>query len=109
MRKVNLRHYADNRESHLVKVYKHRDEKAGLTCDLTAEWLTDHITSKPCIYCETISDPRGADRVDNSLGHLKANVVSCCQICNKARNNLFSFDEMKKLGVVIKEIRASRN
>lgn len=38
----------------------------------------------------------------------KANVVPCCYVCNCARNNNFSFDEMKILGKTIKKIMEDR-
>lgn len=36
------------------------------------------------------------------------NVVPCCYVCNCARNNNFSFDEMKILGKTIKKIMEDR-
>jgi len=41
-------------------------------------------------------------------GHTKNNVVPCCLECNTARNNNFSFEEMKILGKTIGEIKNSR-
>lgn len=37
-----------------------------------------------------------------------SNVVPCCYVCNCARNNNFSFDEMKILGKTIKKIMEDR-
>lgn len=42
------------------------------------------------------------------VGHLKSNVVPCCYECNCARNRNFTFDEMKELGLTIKEIKQKR-
>lgn len=51
----------------------------------------------------------GIDRVDNSKGYEQGNVVSCCKMCNIAKNNntedeflkwakrLFDYQELKKL------------
>lgn len=50
----------------------------------------------------------GCDRIDNSKGHTYDNVVPCCYVCNCARNNNFSFDEMKILGKTIKKIMEDR-
>ena len=45
---------------------------------------------------------------DNSKGHTYDNVVPCCYVCNCARNNNFTFEEMKQLGKTIKSIMDQR-
>lgn len=42
------------------------------------------------------------------MEHTKNNVVPCCIECNTARNNMFSFEEMKVLGKTIREIKQNR-
>jgi hypothetical protein len=37
----------------------------------------------------------GLDRKNPSLGYLLSNVVPCCVVCNKIKNNLLSWAEMK--------------
>lgn len=37
-----------------------------------------------------------------------SNVVPCCVECNKARNDNFSFEEMKVIGKTIREVKQSR-
>nr|DAW71726.1 MAG TPA: restriction endonuclease [Crassvirales sp.] len=83
-----------------------KDKKKGLECDLTIEDMLD-IMNHPCVYC---GDTKriGCDRIDNSKGHTKDNVVPCCVECNKARSDYFSFEEMKKLGGTIREIKSGR-
>jgi hypothetical protein len=34
----------------------------------------------------------GIDRVDNTIGYIKSNVVSCCKMCNIAKNNNTEID-----------------
>lgn len=89
---------------HTLKRY---DEKAGREFDLTEEWVREHIACKPCTYCGDTENV-GTDRIDNALGHTTANVIPACRICNVARNNIFTVDEMKLLGVVIAQIKFSR-
>ena len=50
----------------------------------------------------------GCDRIDNSKGHTYDNGAMLATLCNCARNNNFSFDEMKILGKTIKKIMEDR-
>lgn len=86
--------------------YKLRDKRKGLSNDIDSEWLIG-FCQQPCFYC---GDTRrvGVDRIDNSLGHTKDNVVPCCCDCNCARMNNFTHEEMKILGKTIKEIKWQR-
>jgi len=72
---------------------------------LTIEEFTK-LTQSNCYYCKTeplkkfnnsrkrkindISDFRynGIDRIDNTEGYILSNCVSCCYICNNAKNTL---------------------
>lgn len=71
------------------------------------------IIEKPCLYCGALPEKEmktrgvrrgkrkqyngsflfnGLDRVDNDLGYTSGNVVSCCEICNKAKRDLSDKD-----------------
>ena len=98
--KINIRRkkfYHNHREVSLCKRYKIHDKRKNLIFNLTPEWTKEYITSKPCIYCNT-NKPTGADRIDNSKGHTKDNVIPCCHNCNIIRGNRFTVDEMKLIG-----------
>jgi len=94
--------------SKMISSYKCRDKKLGFdSCDITIEWMIDNILTQKCVYCG--DDKRiGCDRIDNKKGHTIDNVVPCCVECNAARNNFFSFEEMKEIGNVIREIKRRR-
>lgn len=92
--------------SKMVSSYRIKDKKKSLECNLTIEDMLE-IMSKPCIYCGDINRI-GCDRIDNNKGHTKDNVVPCCIDCNKARNDNFTFEEMKILGKAIREIKLNR-
>ena len=95
--------------SKMISSYKARDRVTGLQlCDITIDWMLENILSKPCHYC---GDTRrvGCDRIDNTKGHTMDNVVPCCVECNTARNNYFTYDEMRRLGKTIAEIKQARN
>ncbi len=66
--------------------------------------------SKPCTYCngplpETGS---GLDRVDETIGYRKDNVVPSCALCNHLKHSNLTFNEMKVMGKAVKEIRKMR-
>lgn len=92
----------------MLRNYRKIDAGGGFLFDLDEVWFRENVTSQPCFYCGTADVPRGADRINNSLGHTKQNVIPCCQVCNKVRNNHFSVEEMKLLGAAIAQIRKAR-
>jgi len=67
--------------------YKYRAKKAGYEMNITLEDF-ENITSLPCKYCGENERQRGIDRVDNNIGYLKENCVSCCGICNMMKMKL---------------------
>lgn len=94
--------------SKMISSYRNKDIRNGVDiCNITIDWMIHNILQKPCVYC---GDTKriGCDRIDNNRGHLMDNVVPCCIECNTARNNYFSFDEMKLIGKTISEIKKSR-
>lgn len=62
-----------------------RAERYGHEISITREeW--DELIKEPCYYCG--KEARfGIDRVDNNLGYLQGNCVSCCEWCNRAKRN----------------------
>jgi hypothetical protein len=103
------RRYAkgEGKPRYRIGAYRYFDKERGLECDLDAKWFKEHIQSKPCIYCGE-SGFNGCDRIDNSFGHTKANVVPCCAICNTTRMDTFTHEEMKLLGIAVKQIKIAR-
>jgi hypothetical protein len=76
--------------------YRNTDKAKGLSNDLT-EAFVERLLERPCDYCGTTEEPRGLDRLDNSLGHLQANVVPCCAECNRIRSDIHSPDVMRRI------------
>ena len=65
----------------------------------------NEITKQPCFYCGEYSiseryhgDFCGIDRINNSEGYYKENIVPCCNVCNqmKMQQNIFSWIERMK-------------
>lgn len=94
--------------SKMISSYRNKDVKNGTeTTDIDVDWMIENILTKPCVYCGD-THRIGCDRIDNNKGHTKDNVVPCCIECNTARNNNFTYEEMKKIGRVIAEIKKDR-
>lgn len=68
---------------------KRYDRRHGLVCDLTRD-VIERLISEGCQYCEAERDEIriGLDRIDNSQGHTKNNVVPCCTRCNLVRGSM---------------------
>lgn len=95
--------------SRMISSYKIKDRKNGISiCDLNIDWMLTNIVNKPCYYCGD-THRIGCDRIDNSKGHTKDNVIPCCYEYNCARNNNFSVEEMKIIGQAIKKVKENRN
>jgi hypothetical protein len=103
VRNLRWQHTPKGRAIMLQKAYRRID-----SCDLTVEEIVD-FTSRPCVYCGTVSLNRGLDRIDNSLPHIRGNVQTACADCNIVRGARFSVEEMKLLGKVIAHIRSVRD
>lgn len=69
------------------KKYIREAGKRGLLFDLTPEEFFTLIAGR-CKYCERTPEEAngmGIDRVDNSVGYIKSNCVSCCEADNRAK------------------------
>lgn len=74
--------------------------------DITRE-QHEHLVTLPCEYCGGPLNPTGhcLDRKDSSVGYLIDNVVPCCYPCNKIKNNLLTYEEMKAAMAAVLAIR----
>ena len=88
---------------------KYTARKRGFQFTVTKEEFCELIR-KPCVYCGSTLDKTGSsmDRMDNTKGYLSDNVVPACGVCNYVKGDLFTFEEMKRVGKVIAEIRTKR-
>jgi len=71
------------------KTAKSRAPRLDLVFSLTLQQYSNLIT-KPCHYCAKpiAKSGVGLDRINSNKGYIKGNVVPCCTICNKAKNDL---------------------
>lgn len=77
---INLAHW-------IFRDSQRSDRKHGRLNDLDKEWIDEQI-KKPCTYCGDSELRKTLDRVDNSKGHLKENVVVACIRCNYSRKDM---------------------
>lgn len=66
------------------KSYKQGAERRGYQFNLTFDKFSEYF-QKPCYYCGNEIKTIGLDRVDNSVGYVDNNIVSCCITCNKMK------------------------
>jgi hypothetical protein len=96
----------------LVARTKKRD---GIVCDITYEDFVRFTEIGKCHYCGALvrwsENPRDRkqfgygyhlDRKDNDRPYSLENCVVCCRRCNWGKGDMFSYDEWKKIGEVIK-------
>jgi len=100
---------------------KIRARVSGLVCTLTFDEFLSFVDKKTCHYCGAklpwephastlkTSSSYFLDRINNNQGYTAANCVPCCTICNKTRSNIFTHEEMLKIGPFVREIVNQRN
>lgn len=108
-KKVNDEEFFKNlKYGHYITSAKNRD----LIFDLDIDYFYSLLIGN-CKYCG--SSPslnkiykkhsmflNGIDRVDNQLGYVIGNVVTCCKICNSAKSNLTLIDFEKWIDNLVK-------
>jgi hypothetical protein len=103
IRERNRQYYEANRENILKRDRQYiasvhgtfmKMRQSARRRDIIFELTEDFVgneTDKPCFYCgeETTNTKRnGLDRLDNDIGYIPTNVVSCCWTCNQMKSCL---------------------
>lgn len=89
-----------------------RDAKyKGKIWKLTFEEYVEILGNKKCFYCNSNLPKQGSglDRMDNTKGYIKDNVLPCCYTCNTFKRNLLSYNEMLEIINIIKKLRNTNN
>ncbi len=81
------RHDPKFRAYYTLKATRSSDRSKGRNNDLTVEWI-ENATANGCIYCGEKEIRVSLDRIDNSRGHTKDNVVAACMRCNYLRRDM---------------------
>lgn len=90
--------YKSTLRSVIYAEYRNKAKKRGYEFALSKDHVCELIKQN-CYYCN--SEPlnikkskkcslpyNGIDRLDNTLGYIENNVVSCCRICNQAKHTM---------------------
>jgi len=86
------------RKKHSFNLYIKDAKKRGLLFSITEE-LFEKLRGGKCYYCDSIENI-GIDRVDNNIGYIKKNIVSCCSTCNmmkRAYDKDYFINQCKKV------------
>ncbi len=83
--------------NHYVKGAK----KRGMDFKLKKDTFNSLIIEK-CFYCNHFKDGEvnGIDRIDNNIGYIEDNVVSCCQNCNIMKGSQHPLEFIDKLQAI---------
>jgi len=84
-------------EAHF-KVYKRTARLKKLEFVLSEDEFNSVVT-QPCYYCET-TDEKGfnsIDRMNQFVGYIQSNCVSCCAMCNRLKGSLDSATFIKRM------------
>jgi hypothetical protein len=84
-KRLKARNYQQTAKPKFGK-YKYYAEKRNIKWSLSFDEFMS-FWQKPCYYCGDSINTVGLDRIDNKLGYIINNVVSCCEFCNIAKNN----------------------
>lgn len=76
-----------NIAKHILTDSRGMDRKKSRTNDLDLPFI-ENMISKSCSYCGENEIRLTLDRVDNTRGHTKDNVVTACCRCNHARGDM---------------------
>lgn len=82
------------------------DKVRGRENDLDRKFVLSTLASGCCVYCGDDKIRLTLDRIDNSLGHKKDNVVLACIRCNGIRSNM-PFDAWMHIAPTIRSARDS--
>jgi|694.fasta_scaffold128163_2 hypothetical protein len=88
-----------NYNSSDYKSYKYRANKKNYQFELTLENF-NNIRNNPCYICNKYNNnehQNGIDRINNNIGYIIGNCLSCCANCNYMKNSYTIYEVINKL------------
>lgn len=107
-------YYKNNKKKRSIKIKQYQCSESGryirgkaaaktrcIQWDITLSEFSSLI-KESCYYCNNkfgkpTENGHGLDRLDNTVGYIIGNVVTCCWHCNKIKCDLISPNEMKQI------------
>jgi hypothetical protein len=89
----------------MFKNYVKGAHRRGLDFNLDEKEF-DRIVRRPCHYCgQPIGKHlNGIDRIDNAIGYMVTNCVSCCAICNRMKGAMPKEDFLVKVRNIVENM-----
>jgi len=108
--KDKINHRSPSYRWHLLK---RNGKKRNLEVSLTREQF-EEISKQPCYYCGGYLDNDSGwgshiDRINNYFGYTIDNSVSCCDFCNRIKQDLLTAGETKAVIKIIIEMRKNND
>lgn len=91
-----------NRAKYILYDSRQEDKRRGRQNDLDRGFITALI-SGACVYCGETKLMMSLDRIDNTIGHLRANVKAACMRCNYIRRDM-PYEAWIKLAPTIRHL-----
>lgn len=88
--------------------YKKWAKKRNHNFELTLEVFESYWQNN-CSYCGDKIDTIGLDRVDNNLGYTLENIVPCCYVCNRMKQELSFNNWINKMKKILKKVKSEKN
>jgi formate-dependent nitrite reductase cytochrome c552 subunit len=85
--RISREYTKNNPDVRALSNYRESDKRRGLTNDLTRDFVREAL-SKPCHYCLRKFKRMTLDRMNNNIGHVMTNIVTCCSMCNMLKRDL---------------------
>lgn len=106
--KAMRKEYGESLRKRVISTYKSNAKNRGYEFNLTEDMMNDLFKGN-CYYCgcepsKTVTKEgfygsftyNGIDRLNNKVGYVPSNVVSCCHVCNYLKNK-YDVDEFLEL------------
>lgn len=82
--------------------YKKNARNRDIKFDISFEEFME-LWKRECGYCGSEIETIGIDRIDNTKGYIKRNIVSCCRKCNFMKKNMNLYEFVNQCYKIVKK------